>query len=203
MLQEVVAAGCNGSWTSPQGGTTDHLPVCTQVTAARRELVRELLRGRRSDLPLMLVWSCPRLSYGGKVHITIAALQLALGQGALTFSPCIRNKSLWTPEWESSRWMITGHPRVTLDPQQRTPDDVRWADPVRPYTASEASAEVRPTGRLRAMHPHQLCHLRVNLPMLHKAPKEESVGRVYFLGPEICAVSHNGTSPLKKIAHND
>ena len=130
--------------------------MCTQVAAARHELVRELLRGRRSDLPLMLQWSCPSLSYGGRCYITIASLQLALGQGTLKFAPHDYRKARMRPEGEPCRWMVTAHPGVINNELEQWPNDVRRFDPVQPCAASEARAKVRPTGRFRAMHLHLL-----------------------------------------------
>ena len=134
--------------------TLNHQPMCTQIAAARRELVRELLRGRRSDLPLMLKWK----GSSSRWHITVASLQLAHTQGALKFMPHDIYGSLVSPELEVSeqdiipfplRSMVVGHPCVAIDALELLPRDVRWVDRIQTCAASEALAEVRPTGRFR------------------------------------------------------
>ena len=125
--------------------------MCAQIAAARRELVRELLRARRSALPLALDWSCPSISGSSA---SIASLQLAPGAGALTFAPRERDGSLAAPERDYPRFAVAGWPCVAIDGLELLPSDVRWVDPVGP--CEPAVAEVRQHWCFRTLHPRLL-----------------------------------------------
>ena len=112
--------------------------MCAQIAAARRELVRDLVRAQRSNLWLMLNWSCPNISGSST---SIASMQLAPSQGALTIVPR-EPGSLVAPERDYPRFATAGWPCVAFDALELLPSNVRWVDPVGPCAA--ASSVVRP-----------------------------------------------------------
>ena len=118
------------------------MKACVQVFAARREMVRELLHARRSDLPLTLDL---RASGSG---VSLGWLRLAPNQGALIVVPRERGGSLMAPTRGGA---LAEYPRMGVDALVLLPGDVQQAASIRGCEASEASAEVRQIPQFRIL----------------------------------------------------
>ena len=110
--------------------------ACAQVSAARRELVRELVRARRGDLPLMLDWSrCG----SARSKVSHAWLQLAPDQGAISFKPLSCDSSTVSLAFDGT---VAECPCMAVDTLVLLPGGMQQAASVEACAAPEAIAEV-------------------------------------------------------------
>ena len=111
------------------------------MSAARRELVRELVRARRGDLPLMLDWSrCG----SRRSNVRMAWLQLAPDEGTLSLTPRSCDSGLVSLARDDK---VAGCPCMAVDTLVLLPSGMHEAASVGCCAASKAIAEVCSTGR--------------------------------------------------------
>ena len=102
--------------------------------------MRELVRARRGDLPLMLDWSrCG----SGRSKVSHAWLQLAPDQGAISFKPRNCDSSIVSLAFDGT---VAECPCMAVDTLVLLPGGMQQVASVKACAASEAIAEVCSTG---------------------------------------------------------